>query len=67
MSTATKRAKLTWLSWHRQAGTPTDEPKDLSGWKARVWLTAVDRRDICPPEIRLPDLHAAAAATATYR
>lgn len=25
----------TWASWHRQAGTSTDELKDLGGWKSR--------------------------------
>lgn len=30
----------TWASWHRQAGTSTDELKDLGGWKTR---TMVDR------------------------
>ena len=30
----------TWASWHRQAGTSTDELKDLGGWKSR---TMVDR------------------------
>lgn len=25
----------TWASWHRQAGTSTDELKDLGGWKTR--------------------------------
>jgi integrase len=43
-----KRAKLTdfrfhdlrhtWASWHRQAGTSTDELKDLGGWKSRVMV-----------------------------
>jgi len=45
---AVKRAKLTdfrfhdlrhtWASWHRQAGTSTDELKDLGGWKSRVMV-----------------------------
>ena len=26
----------TWASWHRQAGTSTDELKDLGGWKSSV-------------------------------
>ncbi len=30
----------TWASWHRQAGTSTDELKDLGGWKTR---SMVDR------------------------
>jgi len=30
----------TWASWHRQAGTSTDELKDLGGWKSR---SMVDR------------------------
>jgi integrase len=30
----------TWASWHRQAGTTTDELKDLGGWKSR---SMVDR------------------------
>jgi integrase len=30
----------TWASWHRQAGTSTDELKDLGGWKS---LVMVDR------------------------
>jgi integrase len=25
-------------SWHRQAGTSTDELKDLGGWKSRVMV-----------------------------
>lgn len=25
----------TWASWHRQAGTSSDELKDLGGWKSR--------------------------------
>ena len=28
----------TWASWHRQAGTSTDELKDLGGWKSRVMV-----------------------------
>ncbi|HTE16294.1 MAG TPA: tyrosine-type recombinase/integrase [Burkholderiales bacterium] len=28
----------TWASWHRQAGTSCDEPKDLGGWKSRVMV-----------------------------
>jgi integrase len=28
----------TWASWHRQAGTSTDELKDLGGWKPRVMV-----------------------------
>ena len=45
---AVKRSKLkdfrfhdlrhTWASWHRQAGTSTDELKDLGGWKSRVMV-----------------------------
>jgi len=45
---AVKRAQLvdfrfhdlrhTWASWHRQAGTSTDELKDLGGWKSRVMV-----------------------------
>jgi integrase len=45
---AVKRAELadfrfhdlrhTWASWHRQAGTSTDELKDLGGWKSRVMV-----------------------------
>ena len=45
---AVKRAKLkdrrfhdlrhTWASWHRQAGTSTDELKELGGWKSRVMV-----------------------------
>ncbi len=45
---AVKRASLvdfrfhdlrhTWASWHRQAGTSTDELKDLGGWKSRVMV-----------------------------
>ena len=30
----------TWASWHRQAGTSTDELKELGGWKSR---SMVDR------------------------
>ncbi|MGB7541151.1 MAG: hypothetical protein WBM28_03935, partial [Burkholderiales bacterium] len=28
----------TWASWHRQAGTSTDELKDLGRWKSRVMV-----------------------------
>ena len=28
----------TWASWHRQAGTSTDELKELGGWKSRVMV-----------------------------
>ena len=28
----------TCASWHRQAGTSTDELKDLGGWKSRVMV-----------------------------
>jgi integrase len=28
----------TCASWHRQAGTSTDELKDLGGWKPRVMV-----------------------------
>ena len=28
----------TWASWHRQAGTSTDELKDLGGWKSRIMV-----------------------------
>ena len=45
---AVKRAELTdfrfhdlrhtWASWHRQAGTSTDELKDLGGWKSSVMV-----------------------------
>ena len=28
----------TWASWHRQAGTPCEELKDLGGWKSRVMV-----------------------------
>ena len=45
---AVKRAELTdfrfhdlrhtWASWHRQAGTSTDELKDLGGWRSRVMV-----------------------------
>lgn len=45
---AVKRAELTdfrfhdlrhtWASWRRQAGTSTDELKDLGGWKSRVMV-----------------------------
>jgi integrase len=28
----------TWASWHRQAGTSTDELKDLGGWKSRCMV-----------------------------
>ena len=30
--------RYTWASWHRQAGTSTDELKDLGGWKSRVMV-----------------------------
>src|SRR5258708_40319256 len=28
----------TWASWHRQAGTATDELKELGGWGSRVMV-----------------------------
>ena len=28
----------TWASWHRQAGTSTDELKELGGWKSRAMV-----------------------------
>ena len=28
----------TWASWHRQAGTSTDELKELGGWKSRCMV-----------------------------
>lgn len=44
----------TWASWHCQAGTSTDELKDLGGWKTR---SMVDRYAKFATE------HLAAAAT----
>ena len=44
----------TWASWHRQAGTSTDELKELGGWKSR---TMVDRY------AKFATDHLAAAAT----
>jgi len=44
----------TWASWHRQAGTSTDELRELGGWKSR---TMVDRY------AKFATDHLAAAAT----
>lgn len=44
----------TWASWHRQAGTSTDELKELGGWKSR---SMVDRY------AKFATDHLAAAAT----
>lgn len=44
----------TWASWHRQAGTSTDELKELGGWKSR---SMVDRY------AKFATHHLAAAAT----